>query len=187
MERLRLFVAALVPEPHLVAVDERIASFRAKLRNARWIPVANQHLTLKFLGSTPGDRLDAIARVCDMVAASHAPAELALGGLGGFPSRSRIRVLWVGVEDSAQLLGRIAADLDRAFEPLGYAPEDRPYTAHLTLARFKLPVPLREGLPDLDLADLEHFVVDRIVLFRSRLSPKGARYEPLGEFPLRGA
>jgi len=183
-ERLRLFVAVSIPRAHLERVDRELTPFKDKVTNGRWASVENQHVTLKFLGSSPGDRFDEITRVCEMVAAGHSASSVSLTGIGAFPSRNRVRVLWVGLDDPAQLLERLAGDLDRAFESLGFAAEARAYTPHLTLCRFKIPVPLKSGLPELDLSDLPRFEVAAIQLFRSHLSPKGARYEVMKEFPL---
>ena len=157
---------------------------RAKLTNARWTDPENQHLTLKFLGGAPSDRLEAITTTCTMVAAGRRPARIAPTALGAFPSRTRVRVLWIGLDDPDGLLAALAADLDRAFEPLGFPAEGRAYTPHLTLARFKLPVPLRSGFPEIDTSGVKPFEVEDIVLFRSHLSPKGARYEVMAVFPL---
>lgn len=181
---VRLFVAVSIPSRHLERVDEEMRSFRDKAVNARWIDIENQHVTLKFLGSVPSDRLDDVGRTCSMVASSHQPAPVSLTGAGAFPSPSRVRVLWVGIDDPHGLLTRVADDLDQAFEPLGYPTEARSFTPHLTLCRFKIPVPLKSGLPELDLSALEPFPIDRLQLFRSHLSPKGASYECVAEFPL---
>lgn len=183
--RLRLFVGVSIPTGHLERIDEQIAPFKQKAVNARWIDLENQHITLKFLGSTPEDRRDDIERTCSMVAASHESAPVRLTHTGGFPSQTRVRVLWVGIDDPQGLLSRAASDLDQVFEPLGYAPEGRAFTPHLTLCRFKIPVPMRSGLPPIDLSDLGAFEIDRLELFRSHLSPKGARYESLATFPFR--
>ncbi|HWC13382.1 MAG TPA: RNA 2',3'-cyclic phosphodiesterase [Actinomycetota bacterium] len=183
-ERIRLFVAARIPSDRLDAVAALVEDLRDKLSNARWTPPANQHLTLKFLGSTPVDRLGAIEKVCTMVASSHAPARMSLTDLGAFPSRTRIRVLWIGVDDPAGLLAAVAGDLDRSFESLGFPSEGRAYQPHLTLARFKMPIPLKSGFPSVDTTGIEPFDVNEIVLYRSHVSPKGARYEVLCAFPL---
>ena len=182
--RIRLFVAVSIPRSHLEAVDEQIASFKSKVTKARWTSLDNQHVTLKFLGSTPEDRLPAVKDACRVVAASHAPASMSLTDVGAFPSRNRVRVLWVGLTDEESLLTKIAADLDRAFEPLGYPTESRAFTPHLTLCRFRIPVPLKGGLPEIDTSQLEPFEIGSIELFRSHLSPKGARYEVLESFEL---
>ncbi|MEA2451945.1 MAG: 2,3-cyclic 3-phosphodiesterase [Actinomycetota bacterium] len=183
-ERIRLFVAATIPDDRLRLLDALVDPLRTKLVNARWTAVDNQHLTLKFLGSTPVDRLDAVIQTTTMVAHGHPRAELRFTELGAFPSQSRIRVLWMGVDDPAEALSTIARDLDRAFEPLGFPSEGRPYTPHLTLARFKLPVPLKSGFPVVDTTGIDPFSVDELTLFRSYLSPKRARYEVLQTFPL---
>lgn len=183
-EKVRLFVAARIPDDRLELLDAALEPLRAKLINARWVPVESQHLTLKFLGSAPLDRLDGVTSTCAMVAAGRPGGRLALTELGAFPSTTRIRVLWVGVDDPSGALGALAADLDRAFEPLGFPSEGRAYTPHLTVARFKLPIPMKSGFPSLT-ASIAPFDLDEMTLFRSHLSPKGARYEVIGTFPLR--
>ncbi len=177
-------MAARIPAGLLARLDELVSPVRAKLTKARWTDPQGQHLTLKFLGASPEDRLDAIGQTCAMVAASHEPSVLSLTTLGAFPSRSRVRVLWVGVEDTEGRLAAAAADLDRAFESLGFPSEGRDYTPHLTIARFKLPVPLKSGFPSIDTSGFESFDFDALALFRSHLAPGGARYEVLETFPL---
>lgn len=176
-DNVRLFVAVTVPDDVLARLDEASAPLRSKLKNARWVAPENQHLTLKFLGWVPGDRATEVEQVCRRVAASHEPAELSLTRLGAFPSERRVRVLWMGVDDPRDALAGMAADLDRAFESLGFPSEGRPYSPHLTLARFKMPVPLKGGFPSLEAPPDAGFEVEALKLFRSHLSPKGARYE----------
>ena len=183
-DKVRLFVAARVPDDALSTLDELVAPLRAKLTNARWTDPDNQHLTLKFLGWTPSDRLDTVVQTCKMVAAGRAKSELSFTDLGAFPSRSRIRVLWVGVNDPDRALAASAADLDGAFESIGIPAEGREYTPHLTLARFKIPIPLKSGFPSIDPSGIEPFGFEELTLFRSHLLPKGARYEVVDVFPL---
>lgn len=165
-------------------LDDLVAPLRTKLTNARWTHPDSQHLTLKFLGWIPSDRLDAVVQICKMVAAGIRKSELSFTDLGAFPSRTRIRVLWVGVNDPARALASAAADLDGAFESIGIPAEGREYKPHLTLARFKIPIPLKSGFPTIDTSDMEPFGFEELTLFRSHLSPKGARYEVVEAFPL---
>lgn len=183
IERLRLFVAVRVPPEHLSKVDDALAPHKDAWPGARWIALENQHVTLKFLGSTPSDRFGAVCDVIRMVAAGHVPSHVSLTRLGVFPSPRRARVLWVGIDDDAALLSRLASDLQSSFEPLGYPSEERPFTPHLTLARFKSPVRVEGSLPASSFEDLS-FAVESVDLFRSRLHPKGALYELLEAFPL---
>lgn len=185
--RVRLFVAVSIPRSHLDWLQDATAELRTRWPKARWTIPDNQHVTLKFLGSTPVDRLEPLARVLSVVATTHSPAEVALGQLGAFPSERRVRVLWAGLEDHAGLLGGLATDLGVALEALGYPQEERPFRAHLTLARFREPQRNPDGLPDLDPSPLPSFSVASFELFRSHLSPKGARYEVLQSFSLGAA
>ncbi len=182
-DKIRLFVAVSVPFEQRETIARAIDPLKENLRGARWIDPENQHVTLKFLGWVPETSRDAISSICTGVAAAHPRTEIALTDIGAFPNERRPRVLWVGIDDPSHVLEGLARDLDESFEGLGIAREDRPYTPHLTLARFKLPVKGHGELPQLGL-DLPAFVVDRIELFRSILSPKGARYESIEEFAL---
>jgi 2'-5' RNA ligase len=185
VEKLRLFVAVSVPDEVRDRIDEEVAPLKSKWSKARWIALENQHVTLKFLGWTPSDRLEVVTQAIGMVARGHGPSEVSITGLGAFPSERRMRVLWVGLDDPGSLLTRVEADLERAFEPLGYPTEERPFTPHLTLARFKIPERPKDPLPELS-GSFAPFVVDRLELFRSRLHPKGASYEMMESFDLTG-
>jgi 2'-5' RNA ligase len=182
---LRLFVAADVPPDHLDAVERATVELRDSLSDARWTSTDNRHVTLKFLGATDPDLLPQVESVVRSAAAAEGPGELELTGLGAFPSATRARVLWIGLNDPSNILTRLASGLERGFAPLGFEPEARSFTPHLTLARLKTPARL-DPVPELDLSRLEPFELDRIALWRSQLSPKGATYERLGEFALGG-
>lgn len=180
--RLRLFFAASLPVELLERVEGAGRSLRERWPNARWAPVANQHVTLKFLGSVEEGLLEQLREVAAIVASGAEPAKLSLGGLGVFPSRTRARVLWVGLDDPAGLLASLSAGLDRGLEGLGFQSETRPFRAHLTLARFRTPVRAAD-LPEIELGDTS-FPVASFELFRSHLHPKGARYEIVSSYPL---
>jgi len=185
VDRLRLFVAIDIPSDLLKRLDHAVGPLKQRFPSARWAPIANQHVTLKFLGWTAVDRLDELSFRCEEVAKAHAPAALSLGGVGTFPGGRRMRVVWVGLEDPDGLTARVAAALDEALEPLGFEPEKRGYTPHLTLARFKTPQKLDEPL-ELPGNASEPFELTELVLYRSHLSPKGPRYEALNRFALEG-
>jgi RNA 2',3'-cyclic 3'-phosphodiesterase len=179
---LRLFVAASLPREELERIDRATKDLRDRLIGARWAPIENQHVTLKFLGSTPPETVPEIEAVATSVAAEHHPSELSVSALGVFPSTRRARVLWAGLRDEAGLLSSLAAELAGSLARLGYEPEKRSFTPHLTLARFKEPMPVDRDR--LSLEEGEPFTIDRIELFRSHLSPKGARYEMVRAFQL---
>jgi RNA 2',3'-cyclic 3'-phosphodiesterase len=182
-ESVRLFVAVHVPPDELERIERETEHLRSSLGGARWMQRSNQHVTLKFLGRSPVDRVSAIQEVVEIVARSHEPGECRLTQLGAFPTTRRARVLWVGLDDPMSLLPALAGDLDRALEPLGFPAEARPFHPHLTLARFKVPERVEEHLVALTEPG-RSFAVTGIDLMRSHLHPRGARYESLRRFPL---
>lgn len=182
-ERLRLFVGVDVPPGVLEELDAAIEPQRVNVTGARWAPLENQHITLKFLGSVDTPLLREVEGACRTVASATDPAEIAVAHVGAFPSARRARVLWAGVEDETTLLAGLATRLDAALVPLGFEPEKRAFTAHLTLARLRMPADVRVLVSAVTFRS-ERFVVSEFHLFRSRLSPKGARYEVLNTFVL---
>ena len=191
----RLFVA-LEPTD---AVRRRIGAAQADLRRAagrgadeiRWVAPENVHLTLQFLGAVPEERVTAVAEaVAEAARSTPGPLSLEVHGAGGFPNARRPRVVWLGVAGDLASLRSLATDLGRRLAPIGFPPEDRAFTAHLTLGR------AREGRGNPGMAGAlagareEQAVAWRateVVLFESHLSPKGARYEALARAPLGGA
>ena len=91
-------------------------------------------------------------------------------------------MLWIGVGAGTEALAALAADVEATLEPLGFPSEDRPFHGHFTLARFPQPKVVG-GLPDVAVPSAT-FGVREIVLFRSQLHPKGARYTALERFSL---
>jgi 2'-5' RNA ligase len=112
------------------------------------------------------------------------PFRVELDGLGVFPRPTKARVFWVGLEDEGGLAA-IASALDRELER-DFPPEKRAFTAHLTVARLDPPSPVDPEELERSTVEASPFRVGELVLYRSHLSPKGARYEPLARFPLRG-
>ena len=182
-DKLRLFTAVCVPGAQLRWLHAAVAGAKASV-DARWTSVGDQHVTLNFLGWIPGGDLAEVIAALDVVAARHSRADASISGLGAFPRLRRARVLWAGIDDPEELLPALAEDLGRELRAVGYVPEDRGFTPHLTLARLKTPRSLEGALPELP-ASSDRFAVDRITLFRSRLAPSGARYEILHEAYLR--
>jgi len=189
----RLFVALEPSE----AVRRRIAHAEAAMKRAagraadevRWAPAENVHLTLQFLGAVPHERVKAVAEAVRAVAAGSRPLALEVEGAGGFPNARRARVLWLGLGGEVPALAALVADLGRRLAPLGFAPEERPFTPHLTIGRARD----GRGAPGLGGALAEAALAEgmpwrpaEVVLFESHLSPRGARYEAVLRAPLGG-
>src|SRR5262249_58527952 len=137
----------------------------------------NVHLTLKFLGTVEPTRLGDVERALATAAAGQPAFELTMLGLGAFPSRSRPRVLWAGVDAGGAELTALATRVDEALAGLGFPREGRPFAAHATLGRVREPRPQPRLAAGLDLREaFGRQRVTRMSLVRSELSPRGARY-----------
>lgn len=178
---MRLFVAVeIVDEARQVAADvaDRLRNELGSIVAARWANPANMHLTVRFIGHVVDERVPA---VLDALRPSVrvAPFDVVLGGCGVFPSSGMPRVIWIGLREGLHSLAAMHEEFNRRLEPLGFDPEDRPYSAHLTLARLtggrssvrrtiagKIVTPVR-------------WRVTKAAVFHSLLSPKGSRYQRL--------
>ena len=187
---LRLFVAVDLPEDVREALHRLQSDLRQQeLSGLRWVRPEGVHLTLKFLGETPAERVPAIEGALATALLGTEPFRLALGEPGTFGGRRGPRVVWLDITGDVQRLRGLQAAVERAMVGVGFAPEERQYSPHLTLAR--VPQPPRPGTAERDSRALEavepprvEFEVREIVLIRSRLQPGGAEYERLAGFPL---
>jgi 2'-5' RNA ligase len=179
---LRLFVAIDIPEEVRRLVEQSLGPIRERYPKGRWVPTRNQHVTLKFLGTTWPRLLEPVRQAVGEVAAAHPSFQTRVAELGAFPSARRARVLWVALEDPAGRLAKIAASLDEALAK-DFPPEKRAFTPHLTVARFEPPVRLEDEIGELA-AESRPFTIDWLVLYRSHLRRPAPVYEPLATFPL---
>jgi 2'-5' RNA ligase len=178
---MRLFVALDLPDEVRDAVRELIAKLRPLCKSARWVRPEGMHVTLKFIGDVPAEKLDPIRAALAGVQSS-APFEIHFRGVGFFPRERGPRVVWCGIEASANL-AELAASVERALVPLGIAREERDFRPHVTLARFasspdgigKL-VERAEELKSLDLGMARE---TEFHLYESALKPSGAEYKKL--------
>ena len=188
---LRLFAALDPPD----LVRRRLAGWQADLRRSagrhadavRWTPADRLHVTLKFLGAVPEERLDAVREAIAGAAAGSRPLRLEVRGAGGFPSSRRARVIWLGLSGDPGGLAELAGELGRRLAPMGFAVEGRPLTPHVTIGRSRD----GRGSPGLGgaiagaaTAEAIQWRAGEISLFRSHLSSEGARHEVLARFPL---
>ena len=180
---MRLFTALDLSPEVVHALEALLDRLRPSARLA-WSPPANLHITTRFIGEWPAERLPELKAALRGIP-SHPPIPIHIRNLGFFPNPRSPRVFWAGVE-AAPDLAAVASETDRALEPLGLKPEGRPFSPHLTLARIKDPAPvpkLRDAIAALASLDFGSFTSDRFFLFESRLSPRGSIYTKLAEFP----
>jgi len=175
---MRLFVAIPVVEPAHSEVAGLLAHLRENGWPVRWVREEGIHLTLKFFGEVAPERFDVIEEAVRIAGRGTDPLPLRLAGLGGFPTDTRPRVLWVGIE-APPALELLQDRLERGGEAIGFPPEGVPFQPHITLGR------VREG-HRIPVADIERlggrlqptpFLATELVLYESVLTPRGPRYE----------
>ena len=177
---MRLFTAVDIDDD----VRKRLADLLARLRplaKLNWTTPDRMHITAKFIGEWPEDRLEEMKRTLASVGSPGA-FEIEIRDLGWFPNSRHPRVFWAGVHGGSALEVLAHATEDAVFE-LGVGREDRAYSPHLTLARIREAVPLEALRRELDsIGDIEFGIV-RPSAFYLYLSRAG-RYTKLAEFPL---
>jgi 2'-5' RNA ligase len=178
-ETVRAFVALELPAELRAGLAAAGASLRERLAGARFVAPEGIHLTLRFLGPSRPDQLAALRPALAAAARACPALDTRAAGLGTFPPRGTPRVLWLGLEAPPEL-GVLQAACEAAARALGFEPERRPFSPHLTLARWRDRAP-RPELPPLDLGAAR---LETLTLFRSELRPEGARYTALERFPL---
>ena len=180
---MRLFIGLDLPAEVVRSLEELSGQLRPTARIS-WSPAANLHITTKFIGEWPEERLEELKSALAAVPSRPAIA-VHVHKLGFFPNPHSPRVFWCGIE--APGLDALAVDTDRATASLGIESEKRAFSPHLTLARIKEKInlqPLREKVASLPSLDFGRFDVQSFFLYRSKLHPSGSVYTKLAEFPL---
>ena len=182
-EQVRSFVAIELPDE----ARKGLARLRRELerdehRFVKWVDPGGIHLTLKFLGNIPSGRVTEITGALEQAVRGISAFHLEISGVGTFPSLKQVRVFWVGVGGEVEKLSRLQQNVDSALAALGFAKEERPFVAHLTLAR------IREGTSPAERRAFGELVgsssfeekypveVEAVRLMRSQLTPSGAIY-----------
>lgn len=183
---MRLFVALDLPAPILDSLERTVRVLKPAAPRISWSPVSNLHITTKFIGEWPEEKLRDLKTALEEI---HRPGviEVRVAGVGWFPNPHSPRVFWAAVKAPAAL-AELASATDRATATLGVPAESRAYHPHLTLARIKTAenlAPLRQAVAKLD-KELEFgtFTARSYFLYLSEPKPSGAVYTKLAEFPL---
>ena len=187
---LRLFVAFGLPDEVRAAMRRRLGRLRSLLPQPRWVDPDQAHLTLAFLGHHPEERVAPLVEALRSTFARYPPLLLRLHGGGTFPQGRPARVAWVGVKAPPEMQPLQHDVADAAASVLDWEPEKRPFHAHVTLTRCNPTWPralVERFHSEVQGSWGEEFVVAEGLLYRSRLSPRGAQYQVLERFPLRVA
>ena len=191
---MRLFIGVELPDAVKEMAAKQLDDVKQRVRKAapsasiRWVEPANLHITLWFIGEVDEARAD------DLRSSLQPPFatprfDVKLEGLGAFPPGGPPRVIWIGVTAGREPLVGLHGEIRDRLAPLGYEPEARPFSPHLTVARAKDISTSGAKAVRAVLAShpvvLEGYTQLAATLFRSRTSPKGAQYESLLRVPLK--
>ena len=194
MEQIRSFVAIELNDQ----IREELREIQALLKSkgladqVRWVRHESIHVTLKFLGNVSSDRINEIVVAIKQACEGIGPFPLSFGGLGCFPSASRPNVVWIGALGDTKTLVRLQDRIEDRLAVLGFPPEKRKYTPHLTLGRVGKHVSSKERgrlgiiLQTEGIDTLSEMEVHQVSLMKSVLSPAGAKYSRLATVELEG-
>jgi 2'-5' RNA ligase len=181
---VRLFAALEIPAKVRDNFADFLKGLGALASEPRWMPPGNLHVTLKFIGEVPPEKLGPIRSALGAVQ-SHRTVTIDFRGMGFFPDEKHPRVFWAGMGASPNLK-TLVSDIDLAMEKLGILPEQRPFSPHLTLARFRRPrltEILRAAIRENAARDFGSLRTNQFHLVESKLKPSGAEYTTLESFP----
>ncbi len=192
MNSVRAFIAIPIPSRIQKQIYQETAPLRTQIDShlVRWVQAKNIHLTLKFLGDTPIDKLDTLKELLAKEMAKIAPFEISVRKVGVYPTLSRPSVIWAGVEGKKNLL-TLHKCVGKVASQIGSVPEKRPFSAHLTLGRVtrkgyngKARSQIRKVIEKDQGYDFGSVNINAIHLFQSELKRTGAEYRSLFEAKL---
>ena len=194
MKQVRTFIAIELDETINVALADLQRQLKAKVPqgSVRWVKPGGIHLTLKFLGDVPANRIEDVKRTLTQACAGFPAFTFSVGGLGCFPNLRRPRVVWVGVQEESGTLAGLQKAIEDGMEKLGFAPEGRRFHAHLTLGRTQRRASsgdvrrLGRLVKESDIGQLGQMEARAISLIKSDLGPTGAVYTQLAAVRLEG-
>ncbi len=183
---IRSFIAVNLPEELKEKIGAEIPYLKDSGADVKWVDPESMHITLKFLGYVPEEKIDQVAFVAAGVAREIRPFELIFRGTGAFPAETAPRVVWVGVEDPSGMLMELQKRLEEALSGLGFEKEGG-FNAHITLGRVKSPKnrqALAGRLATLRGSLFGKIKVENIHLMKSELRPGGSLYSALSQIKL---
>ena len=192
LAEIRSFIAIDLPEE----IKADLSGLQAKLRSkskvsAKWVNLGSIHLTLKFLGNIEVSMTDSIIAAMEEAVSGIHSFSIRVKDLGVFPNLKRVNIVWVGLVGDIKRLQLLQRRIDSVLTPLGFKPESRPFTPHITLARLRDYTPPEERIKLGQLIAETPFVSDtpldinHVNLMKSQLTRNGPIYTCIGTVKLK--
>jgi len=192
MEQVRSFIAVELPDELKLGLNQLQAQLKSGSQSpVKWADPNSIHLTLKFLGNISLDKAGDIISAIEKAATGITPFNLEVKGLGVFPNLNRAQVAWVGLSGELEQLSQLQQRLESNLVPLGFPPESRRFTPHLTLARVRDRASLEERnsfgrlIASTGFTTVYRFTVNSVHLMRSQLTREGAIYSRISSVTLK--
>ena len=176
---MRLFIAIPIPE----AVKQKISNLQQTIEGVRWQEKEQMHLTLKFVGEADAALTKRIQKQLDEI--EHPAFTIDFQGMGYFPENKHPKVLWIGLKESS-VLAALQQKVEQKCQEVGIAPEDRSFKPHVTLGRLRnvSKRTVNNFINQNKKFAVRSFLVDKFVLYESKLHSDGARHSRLKTFSL---
>jgi 2'-5' RNA ligase len=183
---MRTFIAIELPEGIKKQIEQAQAPLKKTEAFVSWVKPGNIHVTLKFLGEVPEDKINEVFSGTERALAGAKRFTMTLKGMGAFPDFRRPRVIWVGAGSGTEELSQVANKIEEEMEKIGFPREKRKFSAHFTIGRVKSPKNIEKLTEMVESSDFqtEEIEVKEVVMMRSQLHPAGAIYTPLRKLPL---
>ena len=176
---MRAFLGIPIPnqlKPRIIQIQDVLDDFDIKL-----VEKENLHFNLKFFREIEFEKIEKLKQNLEKISAQFEPFEININGIGAFPSKSYVRVIWLGVKEGYQTFKSLADMAENSLSNLGFEKEEQ-FVPHLTLGRVRSgrnKTELLVFLRKYENIDVGKMMIDKLTLFQSKLSPKGPVYEEM--------
>jgi len=184
---MRLFIAVELTDEVIKNMVEMINELKETGAAVKWVEASNLHVTMKFLGWVEDRKIDNVIELASKAAAGTGGFKIKLEGTGTFPPGKSPRVLWVGITEGGDKLGKIAVSLEENLSRAGYRSEEREFSSHVTIGRIKNNEgvdKLKEKIGRYKDTGFGEAWIDSIAIMKSTLTPRGPVYEKIKEVKL---
>jgi len=186
MNTVRCFIAIDIPPSVKRKIYELITVINERgyinKKDIKWVKPENLHITLAFLGNLPVEEISLLCDIITNVSKTNSPFEINLEGLGFFPNIRQPKVFWIGINRSASLFD-LKRQIDVKLQQAGINYDKKPFSPHITIARFKNTIEIKKQI--FDIAFKDEFKVNELHLIKSDLFKEGPRYTELYSAPLK--
>ena len=189
METIRAFIAIELTEDIHARLDDIQQQLKKTGADVKWVKSSQIHLTLKFLGEAPLDKIDSIISALENTVESKPPFQIELTGIGAFPKIEHPQIIWIGTEKGKEELKEIAFELEEKLETLGFKKEDREFSPHATLGRVRSSenrFALIKALKGFQMNAPLTQKAEHLSFIKSTLTPQRPVYEVLKKVELKG-